>query len=86
MESGNEVSIDDAYRIVTKISDLSLSAFAYSNSGIYYRNYVIFKKPFPPSIIFYIICESQVHILRILREETNWNKILADQKNYFYPD
>lgn len=35
MESGNEASIDDAYRfhnqIFNEISDLSLSAFAYSN-------------------------------------------------------
>ena len=39
-----------------------------------YANYAIHKKPFPPSIIFYIIKESQkeIHILRILRNECDW--------------
>lgn len=53
-----------------------------------YRNYSIHKKLFPPSIIFYILMEQkkEVHILRVLREERNWQHILNETQNYTYPN
>lgn len=50
------------------------------NTHILYKGYAIHKRPFPPSIIFYTINESQneIHILRILRSERNWKRILSN--------
>ena len=53
---------------------------------IFYRGYSIHKKPFPPSIIFYVLMKDEVHILRVLREEQNWERILAEKEEYTYPD
>lgn len=49
---------------------------------------MIQKKPFPPSIIFYIVKESEqeVHVLRVVREEQNWERILCDERDYTYPN
>lgn len=55
---------------------------------ILYRNHTIYKKPFPPSIIFYIIKEpaNEIHVLRVLREERDWSTILIQNQKYTYPD
>ena len=73
--------------IQKQLNDLKILAIAFSRTNIYYRNYHIFKKPFPPSIIFYIIKEpeKEIHILRILGEECNWEKVLTKQQKYTYP-
>lgn len=59
----------------------------FPKTRILYRNYTIHKKLFPPSIIFYILVEEkkEVHILRVLREERNWQNILKKTKSYTYP-
>ncbi len=59
---------------------------AFGNTHIYYHSYSIFMKPFPPSIVFYVIKEPEceIHILRVLREERNWKRILEERKNYTY--
>lgn len=51
----------------------------------YYRNYPIHQKPFFPSIIFYIVTEHEIHILRVLREERDWKTILKRENHYTYP-
>ena len=59
----------------------------FPKTRILYRNYTIHKKPVPPSIIFYILMEEkkEVYILRVLREERNWQNILKKTKSYTYP-
>lgn len=59
----------------------------FGNTKIDYRGYHIFKKPFPPSIVFYILKEpeKEIHILRILREERDWEKIMKEDRTYTYP-
>lgn len=66
---------------------LEMVGNAFGRTPVYYRNYAIYKKPFPPSVIFYILKElkKEIHILRVLREERNWEKILAKQQKYTYP-
>ncbi len=60
----------------------------FPKTQILYRNYSIHKKLFPPSIIFYVFMEEkqEVHILRVLREERDWQRILNDTQNYTYPN
>ncbi|MCM1283775.1 MAG: type II toxin-antitoxin system RelE/ParE family toxin [Muribaculaceae bacterium] len=71
-----------------QIKDIGYTGGFYGNTHIYYRSYSIFKKTFPPSIIFYIINEpkNEIHILRVLREERDWKNILKEQQYYTYPE
>lgn len=59
----------------------------FTKTKILYRNYTIHKKTFPPSIFFYILMDEkqEVHVLRVLREERNWQNILKKTKGYTYP-
>lgn len=61
---------------------------SYGPSGCHYRGYTIFKKPFKPVIIFGIIIGDEVHILRITREEYDWQGFFDSHQNheYQYPD
>lgn len=67
--------------------DLGDKHITYGQIGIFYRNYPIYKKLFSPSVIFYIVKEpeNEVHVLRVLREESNWKKTLQQTKQYTYP-
>ena len=58
----------------------------YTGIGIYYRKKLILKKLFDPSIIFYFVDDSSqtVYIIRVLRHERNWQKILKEGINYTF--
>ena len=58
----------------------------YTGTGIYYRKKLILKKIFDPSIIFYFVDESvhTVYIIRVLRHERNWQKILREGISYTF--
>lgn len=70
-----------------QMGDLTFLGNAFKKTNIFYRNYCIYKKPFSPSIIFYIIkeVEKEIHILRVLREERDWERILTERQEYTYP-
>lgn len=58
----------------------------YTGTGIYYRKRLILKKLFDPSIIFYFVddtCQT-VFIIRVLRHERNWQKILREGISYTF--
>ena len=61
---------------------------SFPKTQLLYRNYHIHKKPFPPSVIFYVLMKDtqEVHVLRVLREERDWKKVLERQNNYTYPN
>lgn len=69
-----------------ELEKLGYMGNVFPKTQIMYRNYFIHKKPFPPSIIFYILIEEkqEVHILRVLREERDWERMLEQQKEYTY--
>lgn len=56
-------------------------------TDLLYRSYPIYKKVFSPSIIFYILKEPEreIHVLRVLREERDWGKVMALCQEYEYP-
>ena len=58
----------------------------YTGTGIYYRKKLILKKIFDPSIIFYFVDEAvhTVYIIRFLRHERNWQKILREEISYTF--
>ena len=58
----------------------------YTGTGIYYRRKLILKKVFGPSIIFYFVDEAlkTVFIIRVLRHERNWQKIIREGISYTF--
>lgn len=68
------------------ISDLNIFSLSGMKTYIQYRGYEIYRKNFSPSIIFYIIKDDMVHVLRVLRHEQDWGRSLKMQKKYTYPD
>lgn len=74
--------------IKKEMNHLSCVAGAFPKTHILYRGYDIHKRIFPPSIIFYIYNgqTKEIHILRVLREERDWQKILELEQNYTYPE
>lgn len=76
------------YDMKREIREIGFLGGVFGNTHIYYRSYTIFKKPFPPSIIFYIVKEpeKEVHILRVLRQECDWEKALKEKQDYTYPE
>lgn len=58
-----------------------------SKTDLLYRGYPIYKKVFSPSIIFYIVKEpeKEIHVLRVLREERDWEKVMTLRQEYEYP-
>lgn len=69
-----------------EVSKLGYMGGVFFNTQIYYQGYAIHKKPFPPSGIFYILNEStrEVHVLRILRDQCNWKRIL-NRSHFTFP-
>ena len=55
-------------------------------TGIYYRKKLILKKVFKPSVIFYFVDEAAqtVYIIRVLRHERNWQKLLREGLVYTF--
>jgi len=59
---------------------------AYTGTGIYYRGKLILKKVFDPSILFYYVDNAtrSVYIIRVLRHERDWQKILREGISYTF--
>ena len=74
--------------IKNEMTKLGYMGSMFPKTQFWYRSYVIYKKPFPPSIIFYIVKESEkeIHVLRVLREEHNWGRTLTANSTYTYPE
>ncbi len=72
--------------IKKELQNIGYLADAFPRTQILYRGYSIHKKSFPPSIIFYIIKEEvhEIHVLRVLRQETNWENALQNKNSYTY--
>ena len=70
-----------------QMQNLGQFSTAFPRTQILYRGYSIHKRAFPPSIIFYIIMEEtkEIHILRVLRHERDWENILLQRSTYTYP-
>lgn len=70
-----------------QLNNLKYFPYSLPKTELSYKEYSIYMKLFIPSLIFYIVDEGrkEVHILRILREESNWNHILKKHTKYTYP-
>ncbi len=71
-----------------ELEKLEYMGCVFQKTQIWYRGYAIHKKPFPPSILFYVVKEQEkeVHVLRVLREEQDWEHMLSGNPEYTYPE
>lgn len=85
---GPEKAFEYRNSIFDELKSLSITAGSYANSGFKYKGYTIYKKPFHPAIIFWVIINEEVHILRVPREEYNWQKFFKENQysEYSYPE
>ena len=85
---GNKRAREYRADIKGELKKLTTEAHCYGTTGFEYRKYVIYKKPYPPSIIFWIIKENEVHILRVPRERYDWQGFFQNHTDYeyTYPD
>ena len=70
-----------------EFSKLKYTGSIFRKTNLLYRNYYIRMKLFSPSIIFYILDdeEKQISVLRVLREEQDWENILRNNQDYTFP-
>ena len=68
------------------LSELSWKFKHNRGTGIYYRGNLILKKVFKPSIIFYFVddIEKKIYVVRVLRHERDWQKILRETTSYTF--
>ena len=73
--------------IEQEIEKLGYTGAALPRTQFFYRGYSIHKKPYPPSIIFYILLEErgEIHVLRVLREEQEQMHVFGADQEYTYP-
>ena len=62
--------------IYNELAALKTDYNNYGTAGCIYRGYRIYRKPFSPAIIFWVVKKDGVHVLRIPREEFNWQLFL----------
>ena len=65
-------------KIKTAVDELKTFSTVYNKTGIRYRGYDIYLKPYRTYLLFYIVNESLsvVTILRVLKDGMNWQYIL----------
>lgn len=87
LEFGIERADSFQNEIQKQLKYLGIAGNGFGKTHIRYRNCFVYKKPFPPSVIFYVIkeLEKEIHILRVLREERDWEKLLTERQTYTYP-
>ena len=83
---GSERAIRFEEEIKEELTKLKYTGTIFGKTQLLYRGYYIQKKPFPPSIIFYVIDSTKdtVFILRILREERDWEALLNCHPTYSF--
>ena len=76
---------DDTDETIAKLSFLHS---AYSGTEIFYRGMLIRKVPIGPSIVFYTADDykQKVYVLRVLRHERDWQRILREQIVYTFKE
>ena len=69
-----------------EIKALSSDFEFYTGTGIYYRDRLILKKVFNPSIIFYYVDDAKktIFVIRVLRHERDWQRILREAISYTF--
>lgn len=57
---------------------------SFANTFLMYRGLHIYRSVLSPSIFFFVMKENEIHILRVLREEQNWENIITRDMDYHY--
>lgn len=77
---------DRAVRFEVDLEDRleRLEDYEHADTGIRYNGYIIYKDVFSPSLIFFVVIDDVIHVLRVLREERDWRRLLERKQRYDY--
>lgn len=77
---------DRAVRFEVDLEDRleRLEDYEHADTGIRYNGYINYKDVFSPSLIFFVVIDDVIHVLRVLREERDWHRLLERKQRYDY--
>ena len=61
-----------------------LNDYSRVGTGIRYKGKMICKDVFGPSLIFFVIIDDAIQVLRVLRHEQDWQNLLKNRIRYNY--
>ena len=82
---GKKVADNFQSEIYSKIISLDRDADAFRKLDMTYRGWTIKRRIYKKSLIFYIVKESEVHVLRVLTSDQKWEDLFEDDIEYTYP-
>ena len=82
---GNRVADNFQAGIYSKIISLGQDADVFRKLDMTYRGWIIRRRIYKKSLIFYVLEENEVHVLRVLTSDQKWEAMFEDDVEYTYP-
>lgn len=82
---GKEVADNFQTEIYSTIISLERDADIFRNLDMTYRGWTIKRRIYKKSLIFYVVKENEVHVLRVLTSDQKWEDLFKDDVEYTYP-
>ena len=82
---GKEVADNFQAEIYSKIISLERDADIFRKLDMTYRGWTIKRRIYKKSLIFYVVKENEVHVLRVLTSDQKWEDLFKDDVEYTYP-
>ena len=82
---GKEVADNFQTEIYSTIISLERDADIFRKLDMTYRGWTIKRRIYKKSLIFYVVKENEVHVLRVLTSDQKWEDLFKDDVEYTYP-
>ena len=82
---GKKVADNFQLEIYSKIISLDWDADIFRKLDMTYRGWTIKRRIYKKSLIFYVVKENEVHVLRVLTSNQKWQDLFEDDIEYTYP-
>ena len=82
---GKRVADNFELEIYSKIISLEQDADIFRKLDMTYRGWTIKRRIYKKSLIFYVVKENEVHVLRVLTSDQKWEDLFKDDVEYTYP-
>ena len=82
MEFGADRAIQFQLDFETRVQ--KLDDYSHVGTGIRYKGKMICKDIFGPSLIFFVVIDDAIQVLRVLRHEQDWKTMLRTRIRYNY--
>ena len=85
MNFGKKVADNFQSEIYSKIISLDRDADIFRKLDMTYIGWTIKRRIYKKSLIFYVVKENEVHVLRGLTSNQKWQDLFEDDIEYTYP-